>query len=121
MVLGSQLALLSSGEVAKIQFFLILNSFLLSIWFFVFISGIQHVITWIVCIVSGVVAIGGFFYSFTPIFFMDILYILIKFFINYISASGVIRFLSGLLFGRFLTGVIETHEDLPEIGAASCK
>jgi hypothetical protein len=80
-------------------------------------SGIQNLITWII----GVAAIGGFFYSFTPIFFMDMLYILIKFLIDYISASGVIRLLSGLLFGRFLTGVIETHGDLPEIGVASCK
>ena len=78
-------------------------------------------ITLILCIGSGIVAVGGFFYSFTPIFFMDMLYIIIKFSIDYISTYGVIRLLSGLLFGRFLTGMIETHGDLPEIGVASCK
>ena len=72
-------------------------------------------------IVPGMIATVVFFYNYTPVVFINLLYISIDLAISYVSTSGVIRLLSVFLFGKFITGMIETQGDVPAICVASCK
>lgn len=84
-------------------------------------SGIQESMKLVVLICSALAAVGGIMHQFTPILFMDILYILIKFMMFNFSSSLLVLLLSWLLFGRILSQVIETHGDVPEICVTACK
>ena len=59
-------------------------------------------------------------YTANPIYFMDLLHWPISFTMTYL-APATIGLLSRFLFGRFLAGMIASHNDIPDVCAVSCK
>jgi hypothetical protein len=84
-------------------------------------SGIQDILIWSVGTFTAVGTFGWFLHSANPIVFMDLVHWLICFTMAYISTPATIWLLPWILFGRFLVGMISSHEDVPAICAASCK
>eukprot|EP01036_Dinobryon_divergens_P037564 gene37564-49164_t len=84
-------------------------------------SGIQNVLFWSFGVFSFLFSIGVFLHTANPIVFMDLVHWFICVTMAYISTPATIWLLSWILFGRFLVGMISSHEDVPAICAASCK
>ena len=93
---------------------------LLQNWLWIYSRrGVTHVLTLFVTIGGAIVAIAGFLFTCVPSEFMIALHAFVG---TIIKNSAIAGFLSSLKFiGKFLSVMVDTHKDVPEVCATVCK
>ena len=84
-------------------------------------SGVTTITTWAIYIISGVVAVAGFLYQFTPVLFSHSLLWIVRTSLTCFPDLPLVRILSFLLFGNFLSFMVEAHKEMPQICVALCR